>query len=82
MPTTVEALILDLLAWIGPHSRPYPEVIEAWRTSYPRLPVWEEANDRGFVERVHEDSRGACVSITALGREFLSEHRRPPPSTR
>jgi hypothetical protein len=43
MSNTVDALILDLLEWIGPESRPYSEVIEAWRTSCPRLPVWEEA---------------------------------------
>ena len=44
---TVDNLILDLLAWIGPNTRPYAEVLEAWRTSCPRLPVWEEANERG-----------------------------------
>ena len=55
MPDPVESLILDLLEWIGPGSRPYPEVIEAWRTSCPRLPVWEEANERGLVERKGED---------------------------
>ncbi len=38
----VDALILDLLEWIGPGSRPYSEVIEAWRTSCPRLPVWKK----------------------------------------
>jgi hypothetical protein len=43
----VEPLILDLLEWMGPEPRLYAEVIEAWRTSCPRLPVWEEAGDRG-----------------------------------
>ena len=48
----VEPLILDLLEWIGPRSRPYAEVLEAWRTSCPRLPVWEEANARGFASNL------------------------------
>jgi hypothetical protein len=48
---TVEALVLDLLEWVGPNPRPYCDVIEAWRTSCPRLPVWEDANDRGFISR-------------------------------
>jgi hypothetical protein len=48
MTDTVENLVLDLLEWIGPNRRPYSEVLEAWRTSCPRLPVWEEANDRGY----------------------------------
>jgi len=31
MPGPVDALILDLLEWIGPKARPYREAIEAWR---------------------------------------------------
>jgi hypothetical protein len=75
VPNVVDALILDLLEWIGPRSRPYSEVIEAWRTSCPRLPVWEEANERGFVERQHEAGLGALVSVTNLGKEFLRKNR-------
>ena len=48
----VDSLILDLLAWIGDEPRPYAEVMEAWRTSCPRLPVWEEATDRDLVSRL------------------------------
>ena len=73
---TVDALILDLLEWIGPASRPYSEVIEVWRTSCPRLPVWEEANERGFLEHLHEPGRGTYVSVSALGKEHLQIARR------
>lgn len=76
MPEPVEALVLDLLEWIGQQPRPYSEVIEAWRTSCPRLPVWEEATERGFVERRHHPGRGAFVTVTPLGAAFLGEHRR------
>ncbi len=48
---TVDNLILDLLEWMGPRPRPYADVLEAWRTSCPRLPVCEEANDRSFIVR-------------------------------
>jgi hypothetical protein len=75
MANPVDALILDLLEWIGPKPRAYSEVIEAWRTSCPRLPVWEEANARGFIERQHEPGTGPMVSVTALGKEFLGERR-------
>jgi predicted transcriptional regulator len=71
----VDALILDLLEWIGPEPRAYSEVIEAWRTSCPRLPVWEDANDRGFVERDHREGRETTVCVTARGRKFLETHR-------
>ncbi len=75
-PDTVDALILDLLEWIGSSPRPYAEVLEAWRTSCPRLPVWEDANDRGFIARHHEPGDGALVSVSAAGEEHLRKHRR------
>jgi hypothetical protein len=73
---TVAALILDLLEWIGPGRRPYSEVIEAWRTSCPRLPVWEDATDRGFIVRARVPGRGILVSLSAAGTEHLRSHRR------
>jgi hypothetical protein len=76
MPDPVHALILDLLEWIGPKGRPYHEVIEAWRTSCPRLPVWEEANERGFIEHHHAPCSKAVVSVSARGVEFLAQRRR------
>lgn len=75
MSDPVEALLLDLLEWIGPGPRPYAEVIEAWRTSCPRLPVWEEANARGFVSRDHLEGLGPAVSVSAVGRAFLQKGR-------
>ena len=72
---TVDALILDLLEWIGPKPRAYAEVMEAWRTSCPRLPVWEEANARGFVERLHEPGKAAMIAVSASGTAFLRQHR-------
>ena len=76
MEENVDALIVDLLEWIGPAPRPYAEVMEAWRTSCPRLPVWEEANSRGFIARIHEPGREAIVSVTASGRDYLDAHGR------
>jgi hypothetical protein len=75
MANPVDALILDLLEWIGPQPRPYSEVMEAWRTSCPRLPVWEEASARGFIERQHVTGSEALVSVTALGKAFLGQRR-------
>jgi hypothetical protein len=74
-PETVESLILDLLEWVGPHPRPYAEVLDAWRTSCPRLPVWEDANDRGFIARQYQPQRGEFVSVSTAGLEHLRRHR-------
>ena len=71
MSNPVDALILDLLEWIGKGARPYTEVIDAWRTSCPRLPVWEEANERGFLDHQYDSSNGRTVSVSALGLEHL-----------
>jgi hypothetical protein len=75
MSESVDALVLDLLEWIGPSSRPYAEVLDAWRTSCPRLPVWEDANERGFLVRRRVPGRGMFVSVSASGWDHLRQHR-------
>lgn len=75
MSDPVEPLIFDLLEWIGPHPRPYAEVLEAWRTSCPRLPVWEEANRRGFLAHTHEPGQPALVAVSPLGLAQLEARR-------
>jgi hypothetical protein len=75
VPDSVDTLVLDLLQWMGPAPRPYAEVLEAWRTSCPRLPVWEDANDRGFIAR----HPGTLVSVSAAGADHLRTHRQPLP---
>jgi hypothetical protein len=72
---TVECLVLDLLEWIGPEPRPYAEVLDAWRTSCPRLPVWEVATARGLVTCRRERGRGRCVSVSPAGRRHLDDRR-------
>ena len=47
----VENLILDLLEWLGKQDRTYEDTMEAWRTSCPKLPVWEDATERGESHR-------------------------------
>jgi hypothetical protein len=68
----IDALLYQLLAWLAQQERPYAEVMEAWRTSCPQLPVWEEANERGFVNQARADGR-AVVRITSVGRAFLAD---------
>ena len=75
MSDPVDALILDLLEWIGKGARPYAEVIEVWRTSCPRLPVWEEANERGFIDHHHDSVNGRTVCVSARGFQHLHQVR-------
>jgi hypothetical protein len=76
MPNDLDPLILDLLEWIGREPRSYADVIDAWRTSCPRLTVWEDAMDRGFAAREHAKGREVTIQLTAAGRAFLLEHGR------
>ena len=71
----VESLILDLLEWVAKGERNYTEVMAAWRTSCPRFPISEDANDRGLVTQHHVN--GQCVvRITSSGLNLLKDHRR------
>jgi hypothetical protein len=71
----VDALVLDLLEWVAAGERSYAEVMDAWRTSCPRLTVWEDATDRGLVARALVEGR-ALVRVTPAGRALLARRRR------
>jgi hypothetical protein len=71
VPDPVDSLILDLLTWMGPEPRAYTEVLEAWRTSCPRLAVWETANELGYITR----TRGSLVSVSEAGAAHLRERQ-------
>jgi hypothetical protein len=73
--TTFEALIVDLLEWVASGERSYSDVMDAWRTSCPKLPVWEDANDRGLVAVRNVNGR-SVVTITASGLAALEQRRR------
>jgi len=66
MTDTLSPLVFDLLAWIG-QGRPYLEVMDAWKTSCPRLPIWEEANARGFVACTRDAAGVEQVHLTSAG---------------
>jgi hypothetical protein len=72
------ALVLDLLAWVAARPRTYAETMDAWRTSCPRLPVWEDATENGLVivQSTGAGLREQSVRLTDPGRLFLAEHRR------
>ncbi len=76
MSSNIEALILDLVEWVAKEPRPYADVMDAWRTSCPRLTVWEDAVDRGLVQREATAAHGVIVKVTSLGRDYLAEHGR------
>lgn len=78
MTGNTDALVLDLIEWGATKPRSYSEVMEAWRTSCPRLTIWEDALERSFVVPLHEDGVGTVVRATPLGLSRLTEEGRLP----
>jgi len=77
MATDTDTLVLDLVEWVAARPRPYAEVMEAWRTSCPRLTIWEDAVDLGYVRCAHGDGGATMVGVTPAGRALLRQAGRP-----
>ena len=73
MTETADPLVLDLVEWIAREPRLYSEVIETWRTSCPRLTIWEDAVDRGYVARETVAGLGMIVTVTEDGEKLLRD---------
>ncbi len=72
---SINPLVFDLLEWLAISPRPYAEVMDVWRTSCPRLTIWEDAVDLGYIERRH-DPRPPTVFLTTRGAEALARRKR------
>jgi hypothetical protein len=80
---SINPLILDLLEWLAREPRPYAEVMDVWRTSCPRLTIWEDAVDYGLVVRRHDEERGLpVVALTPAGGRMLEVRSRRPRQSR
>lgn len=75
-PDPAALLLLQFLAWVAERPRGYAETMAAWRTSCPRLQVWEDATDGGLAALEQRASRStwceARVVLTATGRAMLA----------
>jgi hypothetical protein len=71
MPEHVSLLMLQFLQWVATRSRTYAETMDAWRTSCPRLSVWEDALIGGLIQLEGGASQQAVVELTPRGRAIL-----------
>jgi len=74
MADSPDALVLDFVEWIAASPRRYADVMEAWKTSCPRLTIWEDAIDSGLVQRCRIDGE-LSIEATAVGRDLLATTR-------
>jgi hypothetical protein len=75
MSDAPESLVFDLVEWVAKEPRTYAAMLDAWRTSCPRLTVWEDAIERRLVMRKPVAGQGTMVVVTAAGRRFIAERQ-------
>ena len=73
MTDTLTPLILEFLEWTAARPRSYAEAMDIWRTSCPRLTVWEDAIDQGLAVPRRGLDRELRVELTPAGQQFLTE---------
>lgn len=77
----MEALTLQLVTWLSDRPRTYGEVMEAWTTTCPKMPVWEDAVTSGLVRVEGVGSmRQRLVNLTPRGRALLSDQTNTGPA--
>jgi hypothetical protein len=69
MSEPASLIMLQFLAWVADRPRSYPETMDAWRSTCPRLSVWEDAIIEGLV-RI-DNGNGRAVVLTQQGRKVL-----------
>jgi hypothetical protein len=76
MTQAPDPLVLDFVEWISREPRLYAEVVGTWKTSCPRLTIWEDATDQGYVARETIAGFGLVVTVTKDGERLLRVHGR------
>ncbi|TQF33834.1 hypothetical protein [Bradyrhizobium sp. UNPA324] len=76
MSETADPLVLDFVEWVAREPRAYAEVISTWKTSCPRLTIWEDAADRGYVAREAIAGLGLVIAVTEGGERLLRANGR------
>jgi len=71
MAESPSLIMMQFLSWVGDRPRSYAETMDAWRTSCPRLSVWEDAVIADLVRLEGEGSRS--VRLTQRGAAILRQ---------
>ena len=77
MQTAADLLTMQFLTWVDESPRTYAQAMDRWRTSCPRLSIWEDAFHDGLVrlDGTAGASRDTCaVTLTRRGRARLNGH--------
>lgn len=82
MSDSPSLIMIQFLSWVADRPRSYAETMDAWRTSCPRLSVWEDAVIADLVRL--EGEGGRAVKLTDRGAAVLRQAQigRPRPRRR
>jgi len=69
MSESPSLIMVQFLAWVADRPRSYAQTMEAWRSTCPRLSVWEDAVIDGLVRIENDPQR--TVDLTERGRAVL-----------
>ncbi len=75
MSEPASLVMLQFLAWVADRPRTYPETMEAWHSTCPRLSVWEDAIIDGLVRLDNGGTR--AVRLTPRGSAVLEQSQEP-----
>ncbi|MCA1470953.1 hypothetical protein I6F36_22760 [Bradyrhizobium sp. BRP19] len=76
MSEAADPLVLDFVEWVAREPRVYAEVLATWKTSCPRLTIWEDAAERGYVARETIAGLGLVIAVTEGGERLLRANGR------
>ena len=65
-------IMIQFLQWVADRPRRREDVMEAWRSSCPRFPVWEDARADGLVRQCGSETGERRVELTERGRTALA----------
>ena len=82
MTAQTHALTVQFLAWVASGPRTYADAMDAWRSSCPRLTIWEDALADGLIRiepngtpeqaRIRLSERGMAVLQSATADVMTS----------
>jgi hypothetical protein len=64
-------IMIQFLQWVADRPRRREDVMDAWRSSCPRFPVWEDARADGLIRQCGGEAGEHRVELTARGRDAL-----------
>jgi len=70
MAESENLLMVQFLAWVADRPRNHADVMDAWRSTCPRMSIWEDAIIDGLVALDRDQSRN--VRLTPAGAAMLA----------